>query len=71
MRRSYNNDTFKVSTPLWNDKFQLPDGSYSVSVIQDYFEYIKKKLNEEKKNPSIRIYINKIENQMKFKIKIE
>ena len=49
MRRSYNNDTFKASTPLWNDKFQLPDGSYSVSVIQDYFEYIKRKLNEEKK----------------------
>ena len=37
---SYNNNRFKVSAPTWNDKFELPDGSYSVSDIQDYFEYI-------------------------------
>ena len=37
---SYNNNRFKVSAPTWNDKFALPDGSYSVSDIQDYFEYI-------------------------------
>ena len=30
---------FKISPPTWNDKFELPDGSYSVSDIQDYFEY--------------------------------
>ena len=29
-----------MSAPTWNDKFELPDGSYSVSNIQDYFEYI-------------------------------
>ena len=33
---------------MWNDKFELPDGSYSVSDIQDYFEYIFKK-NMEKR----------------------
>ena len=37
---SYNNDKFKISTQTWNDKFELPDGSYAVSDIQDYFEYI-------------------------------
>ena len=39
-KSSYNNNKFKLSAPTWNDKFELPDGSYSVSDIQDYFEYI-------------------------------
>ena len=43
IRSSYNNNKFKISAPTWNDKFELPDGSYSVSDIQDYFEYILKK----------------------------
>ena len=51
--------------------FELPDGSYSVSDIQDYFEYILKKHGEKTNNPSIRIYINKIENKITFKIKAE
>ena len=37
------NNKFKISAPAWNDKFELTDGSYSVSPIQDYFEYIFKK----------------------------
>ena len=37
---SYNNNKFKISAPTQNDEFQLPDGSYSISDIQDYFEYI-------------------------------
>ena len=40
IKSSYNNNKFKISTPTWNDKFELPDGSYSVPDIQDYFEYI-------------------------------
>ena len=40
IKSSYNNDKFKISAPTWNFKFELPDGSYSVSDIQDYFEYI-------------------------------
>ena len=40
---SNNNNKFKISASTWNDKFKLPDGSYSVSDIQDYFEYILKK----------------------------
>ena len=39
IKSSYNNNKFKISAPTWNDKFELPDGSYSVSDIQDYFEY--------------------------------
>ena len=39
IKSSYNNHKFKISTPTWNDKFELPDGSFSVSDIQDYFEY--------------------------------
>ena len=42
IKSSYNNNKFKISAPTWNDKFELPDGSYSVSNIQDYFEYILK-----------------------------
>ena len=40
IKSSYNNNKFKISAPTWNDKFELPDGSYSVSDIQDYFGYI-------------------------------
>ena len=43
IKSEYNNNKFKTSAPSWNDKFNLPDGSYSVSDIQDYFEYIIKK----------------------------
>ena len=42
----YNNNKFKISEPTWNDKFELPDGLYSVSNIQDYFQYILKKPRE-------------------------
>ena len=40
MKDAYNNNKFKISAPTWNEEFKLPDGSYSVSDIQDYFEYI-------------------------------
>ena len=49
--------------------FKVPDGSYFVSDIQDYFEYILKKHGEKTVNPSIRIYTNKIEKRITFKIK--
>ena len=63
------NNKFKISAPTWNEKFKLPDGSYSVSDIQDYFEYILKKHGENTNKPSIQIYVNKIENKITFKIK--
>ena len=68
-KSSYNNNKLKISAPTWNDKFELRDGSYSVSDIQDYFEYILKKHWENVDKPSIQIYVNKIENRITFKIK--
>ena len=47
----------------------MPDESYSVSEVQDYFEYILKKHGEDIDNPSTRTYVNKIENRITFKIK--
>ena len=69
MQKSYNNNKFKISALTWNDKFELPDGSYSVPDIQDYFEYILKKHGENIDKPSVQIYVNKIENRVTFKIK--
>ena len=69
IKSSYNNNKFKISAPTWSEEFQLPDGSYSVSDIQDYFEYILKKHSESVDNLSIRMYINRIENRITFQIK--
>ena len=62
IKSSYNNNKFKISAPTWSAEFELADGSYLISDIQDYFEYILKKHNENVDNPSIRVYVNKIEN---------
>ena len=69
IKSSYNDNEFKISTPTQNDKFNLPDGSYSVSDIQDYFEYILKKNGEDTDNPLMKIYVKNIENRITFKIK--
>ena len=69
IKSSYSNNKFKISAPTWSDEFELPDGSYSISDIQDYFEYILKKHSENVDNPSIKVYINNIENRIIFKIK--
>ena len=69
IKSSYNNNKFKKSVPTWNNKFELPDGSYSASDIQDYFECVLKKHGEEIDKPSVQLYVNKIENRVTFKIK--
>ena len=69
IKSSYNSNKFKISAPTWSEEFELPDGSYSVSDIQDYFEYILKKHSENVDNPLVRVYVNKIENRITFKIK--
>ena len=53
IKSSYNNNKFKISAPTWTDEFELPDGSYSMSDIQDYFEYILKKHGESIDKPPI------------------
>ena len=52
-QKIYNNNKFEISAPMWSDKFELTDGSYSISDIQNYFEYILKKHSESVDNPSI------------------
>ena len=47
----------------------MPDGSYSVSDIQDYFEYVINKHETIANNPPVQIYVNKIKNRIVFKIK--
>ena len=69
IKDTYKNNKFKISAPTWNEEFKLPDGSYSVSDIQDYFKYIMKKHGEDIDKPSVMIYVNKIENKVTFKIK--
>ena len=55
IKSSYKNNKFKILAPTWNDKFELPGGSYSVPNIQDYFEYILKKHGENTDKPSVQI----------------
>ena len=69
IKGSCNNNKFRMSAPTWNDKFELPDGSYSVSDTQDYFEYILKTHGENIDNPLVKIYVNKMENRITFRIK--
>ena len=40
IRKSYKNNKFEISAPTWKKEFELPYRPYSVSDIQDYFEYI-------------------------------
>ena len=65
----YSNNKFKMSAPTWNKTFDLPDGSYNISEIQDYIEYIIKKHETIGKTAPILIYANTINNRIVFKIK--
>ena len=69
IKSQYNNNKFKISVPTWNDTFDLPDGSYSIAEIQDYFKFIIKKHETFTKNLPVQIYPNKIKNRIVFKIK--
>ena len=69
MKSSYKNNKFKISAPTWSDEFELPGRSYSISDIQDYFEYILKRHSESVNDPPIEIFVSKNENRITFKIK--
>ena len=69
IEKTMTNIKFKISALAWNEKFDLPDRSYSVSDIQNYFEYIFKKHEEKTSTPSVTIYVNRIEKRIIFKIK--
>ena len=69
IKSEYNSNNFKIPAPAWNDTFDLPDGSYSIPDIQDYFEFIIKKHETLTENLPVQIYPNKIKNSIVFKIK--
>ena len=69
IRKQYKNNKLKLIAPTWNDKFELPDGSYSVSVIQDYIKYIIKKHEILITVLPIHVYTNIIINRLVFKLK--
>ena len=69
IKSKYNNNKLKISAPTWNDTFDLPDRSCSISDIQDYFEFIIKKNETLTENPPIQIHPNIIKNRIFFKIK--
>ena len=58
IKSQYNNNTFKISAPTWNNKFDLPDGSHSTLDIRDYFEYISKKHETIADNPPVQILVH-------------
>ena len=71
IKSKYNNDKFKISSPTWSETFDLPDGSYEISDIQDYFlnvinKHEKVELNE---NSPVLIYPKEVRNRLNFKIK--
>ena len=69
IKNSYNNNKLEISAPTWNDKLELPDGSYTASDIPDYSEYVLKSHGENTGKPSVQIYVDKTENRVTLKIK--
>ena len=69
IKSAYNNNKCKISAPAWNGVFDLPNGSYSFSDIQDYFECVNKKHETLTENLPVQIYANKINNRIVFKTK--
>ena len=67
IRKQYKNNRLKIIAPRWNDEFELSDGSYSVSDIQNY---IIKKHETLTTIPSIHVYISMINNTLVFKSKM-
>ena len=69
VKSTYKNNKFTILAPTWNETFDLPDGSYNISEIQDYIEYIIKKHETIGETVPILIYTNTINNRIVFKIK--
>ena len=69
VKSSYNNNKFKISAPTWNDTFDVPDGSYPITALQNYFEYIIKKHETVTRTYPVLIYVNKTNNRIVFQIK--
>ena len=64
VKSTYHNNKLKISAPTWNETFDLPDGLYNISEIQDYIEYIIKKQETIGENAPKLIYSNTINNRI-------
>ena len=69
IKMSYKNNKSKISGEIWDEEFELPDGYYSVSDIQEHFEHIIKKHETLNDKPPVQIFANKIQNRATMKIK--
>ena len=69
IRKQHKNNKLKIIAATWDDEFELPDGTYSVSDIQNYIDYIIKKHETLTIILPIYVYINIINNRLVFKIK--
>ena len=68
MRKQYKNNKLKIIALTWNDGFEWPDDSYSMSDIQDYIEFIIKKRKALRTIPHTHVSINEINNRLVFKL---
>ena len=69
IKKLHKSNKFNITAPTWNEKFDLPDGSYSVSDIEDFFKFIIKMHEKFTDNHPNKIYINRRENRITFKTK--
>ena len=65
--KKHNNGKFKITAPSWSEEFELPEGSYNVSDINEYFQFIVKKHTKDH-DKDIEIYANKVKNRVAFKL---
>ena len=69
IKSSYKNNRFKILVLIWHEEFALPDGSYSISDVTDYFEYILKSIRKRQLILHKWYTQKKIENRITFKIR--
>ena len=67
--KNFYKNKFKISETTWDEDFELPDGSFSISDIQEYFNYIIKKHKTLTEKTQVQVYVSKIKNWVTFKIK--
>ena len=69
IQKQYKNNKLETRAPTWINELELRNGSYFVSNIQDYIEYIIKKYETLTTIRLIQVYINRINNRLLFKVK--
>ena len=70
LRKQYKNNKLEITAPTWNEELELPHGSFSVSNIQHYLQYIIKKQETLTAILPIHVYINRINTMWKKSTKL-